>query len=402
MSELQAPWTCPFCPLACDHLQPPAAACARAARSWADSLAGASARPSIDGHDAALDDALQAAGARLGAARQVLMAGLGADVAGSRALYPLASRLGALCDAAGGDALMQGIRALQDRGQFTTTLAEVRTRADLIVLLGPWPHEAMPLLADRLGLGDPQVPQRHLVLWGGPAEDVGVGDGRAGVSVEHLPFENDVFDSVSRLAAALGGRLPAAGPLQALAERLRQARYAVIVGTPALLPQQAALWIEAVHRIVGLLNASTRAAALWLGGGGGAATANQTFAWLSGLPLRQRATPRGLEHEPLAFGATRVLEGQGADALLWVSAFDAQATPPAAALPTVVLGHPGQAEACRREGSVFIPVATPGVGHAGHVFRTDGTVLMPLHARAEQALPSVAEVAQRLLQEVAR
>jgi len=33
----------------------------------------------------------------------------------------------------------------------------------------------------------------------------------------------------------------------------------------------------------------------------------------------------------------------------------------------------------------------------GHVFRTDGTVMMPLHAVRADGLPTVAAVAQRLL-----
>ena len=46
---------------------------------------------------------------------------------------------------------------------------------------------------------------------------------------------------------------------------------------------------------------------------------------------------------------------------------------------------------------MFIPVATPGIGIDGHVFRTDGTVLMPLRAVRPDTLPAVAQVAQRLL-----
>ncbi|MFI4932936.1 MAG: formylmethanofuran dehydrogenase, partial [Burkholderiales bacterium] len=40
----------------------------------------------------------------------------------------------------------------------------------------------------------------------------------------------------------------------------------------------------------------------------------------------------------------------------------------------------------------FIPVATPGIGEAGHLFRTDGTVLMPLAAVLDSGLSSVAQV----------
>ncbi|HET9206542.1 MAG TPA: formylmethanofuran dehydrogenase, partial [Burkholderiaceae bacterium] len=110
-----------------------------------------------------------------------------------------------------------------------------------------------------------------------------------------------------------------------------------------------------------------------------------------------RAGPHGLEHEPLAFGAARLLDAAAVDLLLWASAFDATALPPPCTLPLVVLGHPVQASACARRDAVFIPVATPGIGVDGHVFRTDGTVLMPLPAVRPDALPSLAEVAQWLL-----
>ena len=197
------------------------------------------------------------------------------------------------------------------------------------------------------------------------------------------------------LSCALAQR-PAGAPLQALATRLLAARYAVFVGAPARLPAHGALLIEAVHRIVGVLNRTTRAAALWIGGGDGAATANQVFAWLSGLPLRTRAGPKGLEHEPLRFDATRLLEERSVDALLWIASFGTEPAPPTADLPRIVLGHPDFAAAVQGSGSVFIPVSTPGIGSAGHLFRTDGSVLMPLRAVREDGLPSVADVLGRV------
>jgi formylmethanofuran dehydrogenase subunit B len=420
MSETSAPaagWVCPFCALACDHLQvriggddEPLALhggdCARARRGLAN-FASRSAPLSaqIDGSSATLDAAIAAAAQQLAASRQPLFAGLGTDVAGARALYPLACACGAICDAAGGDALIHTLRALQDRGQFTTTLAEVRTRADLIVFVGGVPTDVAPLLAQRCGIGEALVAARHLVVLHPRAGDDAVlaAWACAGVTVESIAPAGDLFTTLAWLNAAMtqqpaAGAAPAA--LRALAERLRQARYAVVIGAPAQLPTHGALIVEAVHRLIGRLNVGTRAAALWLDGGNGAATANQVFTWLSGLPLRSRAGPRGLEHEPLVFAGTRLLEGSAVDLLLWVSSFEAAAVPPPCTLPLVVLGHPAQAAACARTGSVFIPVATPGIGVDGHVFRTDGTVLMPLRALRPDALPSVAEVAQRLLHAV--
>jgi formylmethanofuran dehydrogenase subunit B len=221
----------------------------------------------------------------------------------------------------------------------------------------------------------------------------------ASIGVESIAPDGDLFTTLAWLNTAVAqpanGAVPAV--LRALAERLQGASYAVFIGAPAHLPAHGALLVEAVHRLIGRLNMNTRAAALWLDGGNGAATANQVFTWLSGLPLRTRAAPRGLEHEPLVYGGARLLDDAAVDLLVWASSFDAAALPPPSPLPLIVLGHPAQARACARRDAVFIPVATPGIGADGHVFRTDGTVLMPLRAVRTDALPSVAEVAQRLL-----
>ena len=413
------PWTCPFCPLACDHLGVGVGAgalalelqggtCDRASRALAQFAALPSeAAAQIDGQPCDLATAAAAVARLLGASRQPLFGGLGTDVAGARALYPLACATGAICDAGAGEALMHGLRALQDRGQFTTTLAEVRTRADLIVFVGGLPTDLAPLIGPRCGIGDPQVPLRQVVVlgpapgdeatlstWAGPS---GVG----GVDLQAVPLHGDLFDTLAMLSALVAERAPPAAPetLHALAERLRAARYAVLVGAPGRLPAQGALIVEAVHQVVGSLNRSTRAAALWIGGGNGAATVNQVFAWLSGLPLRSRAGPSGLEHEPLLFDTARLLADGAVDALLWVASFDAQAEPPPNRLPMVVLGHPALAAASLRSGvpTVFIPVATPGIGSAGHLFRTDGTVLMPLDAVYRDRLPSVADVVGQIM-----
>jgi formylmethanofuran dehydrogenase subunit B len=416
MSEVSAPvagWVCPFCALACDHLdvqigrddEPLALRggdCPRA-RGGLQTFTSRSAdvSPTVDGRSASLDDAVAAAARQLAASRQPLFAGLGTDVAGARALYPLACACGAICDSAGGDAAMHTLRALQDRGQFTTTLAEVRTRADLLLFVGSVPTDVAPLLLERCGVGGNEVAARHLVVLHPRDGDEAVlaKAARAGVTVESIVPTADLFSTLAALSTVLARPTSEAAPaaLRTLAERLQRASYAVFIGAPLHLPAHGALIVEAVHRLIDRLNAGTRAAALWLDGGNGAATANQVFTWLSGLPLRSRAGPHGLEHEPFTFDATRLLDGAAIDLLVWVSAFDAAALPPPCTVPLLVLGHPAQASACMRRDAVFIPVATPGIGVDGHVFRTDGTVLMPLAAVRPDALPSVAEVAQWLL-----
>jgi formylmethanofuran dehydrogenase subunit B len=95
------------------------------------------------------------------------------------------------------------------------------------------------------------------------------------------------------------------------------------------------------------------------------------------------------------------------DALLWVSSFGPETVPPAAALPRVVLGHPELAAALPPgpepgAPTVFIPVSTPGIGSAGHLFRADGGVVVPLVPIYPDTLPTVAQVAADLAARLVR
>lgn len=401
-----APWTCPFCPLLCDGfalaqradgLAVVGSDCARAKTALARfDAAAAAATPMIDGQPASADAALDAAARLLSGARQPLLGGLGTDVDGARALYPLACATGAIADAAGGDALLHTLRALQDRGQFTTTLAEVRNRADLVVCFTGSPREALPEIWRRLGIGRGNegrlVEAREIVFVGEPADPVL--DGLGGVSLTTLPLHGDLFDTAALLAAAVAGRrVDVPAPLAALAQRLAAARYAVLMFESKRLPPQGTLIVEALNQIVATLNRRTRAALLPLGGGDGAASVNQVHTWLSGLPLRSRAGPLGLEHEPLRYGTASLVGSGAVDLLLWVASYGTEPARPDTTLPNIVLGGPGVAAPAR---GVLIPVATPGVGGAGHLFRTDSSVVLPLEPVRDDGRPGVADVAKAL------
>ncbi|WP_428422915.1 formylmethanofuran dehydrogenase [Methylibium sp.] len=399
------PWTSPFCALLNDDLQLAqqglqftlsGTVCERAQRALRHfSAEPSTATPRIAGQATSLDDAIERAAQWLSASRQPLFGGLATDVAGARALYPLACATGAICDAAAGAVQLHGLRALQDRGAFVTTLAEVRNRADLIVCIGEAPRQGFPNLWRRCGIGEPLVALREIVFLGG-ALDASL-DALPGVTQRRVALPGDLFDAVAQLSALVAGRrVPDAAPaLAALAGQLRAARYAVIVWEAAQLPEHGALIAEALNQLVGTLNRSTRAALLPLVGNDGLLTVNQVFSWLSGLPLRSRAGPLGLEHEPLRFDARRLLADGSVDALLWISSFGPEPAPPATTLPTVVLGHPALQAAVAAD-AVFIPVSTPGMGSAGHLFRVDGVVALPLDAVYDDGLPTVAQVLTRI------
>ncbi|WP_254789428.1 formylmethanofuran dehydrogenase [Variovorax sp. OV329] len=410
-------WTSPFCLLLCDTLGVRANASGTALELAEGECAAARlalarfpgmpsvAAPQVDGLSVDPDQALDAAARILADSRQPLFGGLGTDVAGARALYRLATETGAICDAARGPALMHTVRTLQDRGGYSTTLAEVRNRADLLVFLGGLPGGGAAEFMARCGVGEAGSPPRHLVLLGGsPEEQAGLAalTGRAELTMESLPLQGDLFDTVALLSALVARRaVPAPPPgLAALAERLLAAHYAVLVGQTDAMPAHGNLLIEAANRIVATLNTATRAAAMWLGGGNGAGTVNEVFTWLSGLPLRSRNGPGGVEHDPLCFDTARLLAEGAADSLLWVSCFDPDGIAPGTQVPLIVLGHPDLAASAQRVGSVFLPVSTPGIGSPGHLFRADGGTVLPLVPLYRDTLPTLAEVLGQLLQRV--
>jgi formylmethanofuran dehydrogenase subunit B len=400
-------WTCPFCPLLCDEFALDTAApvpalrgsdCPRALAALEQHAKrpGAPAA-SVDGLPATVPEAIAEAARRLATWHQPLFAGLGTDIAGARALYRLAARTGAICDHADGAAQMIAVRLQQDYGQFTATLAEVRGRADLVVCMNTAAVARFPEFFNRCEFDGPGGPRPSLVFFGAPVPP-GL---PAGLEARTVATQGDPFADLQQLAALVAlQRVQQPRPeLVVLAGQLRAARYAVLVWEPASLGAHGALWAEMLQRLVAALNRHTRAATLALGGGDGAASVNQVFTWLSGLPLRTRAGPDGLEHEPLRFDAARLLADRAVDGLLWISSFDPSRLPPvpaAARLPRIVLGPPAMADRLRAQQAapdeVFIPVATPGFNAPGHLFRTDGLIIVPLAAARDDGLVGVAEV----------
>ena len=82
----------------------------------------------IDGKAVALKAAIAEAAKLLGASRFPLIAGLGADVAGTRAAIALAERLGAAIDHMHSDVLLRRLDSMREAEVMITTAADVRAR----------------------------------------------------------------------------------------------------------------------------------------------------------------------------------------------------------------------------------------------------------------------------------
>ncbi|HZF35302.1 MAG TPA: formylmethanofuran dehydrogenase subunit B [Candidatus Angelobacter sp.] len=408
-SALRRNVACPFCGLACDDLTIAVADGRVSVREAGCALsregferAPSDATPLVGGQAASLDEAVAAAAEILRRSRQPLFAGLATDVAGLRAVMQLAERTGGIVDHLGSDGLFRNLRVVQDSGWMTTTLSEVRNHMDLLLIVGPDPTPLFPRFFERCVaprqtlFTDARQPPPVIRL--GPPPEAG-----ADVRAEEIPCALERLpEAVAALRCLIGDRplqaanvagLPAAR-LSALAERLKAAAYGVVAWMAgAFAFTGAELLTQALADLVRDVNQVTRCAALPLTGTDNVMGAHQVCTWQSGVPLRSSFAGGAPSHDPLLYGTARLLAEREVDALLWISSFRPLA-PPAADLPTIVLAaSPLRLE---RSPEVFIPVGTPGVDHAGEIFRTDGVVALPLTALRAGGRPSAADILNRI------
>lgn len=404
--------TCPFCALLCDDLAIQNErgrltvlenGCPRAKAGF--ERAPVESYPRIKGKKASIEAAVKAVKQRLKKARTPLFAGLGVDAAGMRGIMRLADQTGATLDHMHGAALSRNTLVLQERGWINTSLAEIRNRADLIVFAGTdasryprfferavWPSKAL------FNSG-----RRELVYLGeGLNTRPGIGPGGERPALLRCKTEQigELFSTLRAILAGVeidaravaGIGLPT---LRALADRMKAARYGVIVWSAADLDiPHAELTIQGLCELVKDLNRFTRFAGFPLGGADGAATAHNVCAWQSGYPPRVSFNRGYPDYDACRYSTERMLQDGEADALLWVSSFGPAHAPPRAAVPTIVLTTPDTRPDFTPE--VFIPVATPGVDHGGQLFRTDNVVALPLKQVRHSPYPSVGALLARL------
>jgi formylmethanofuran dehydrogenase subunit B len=399
---------CVHCGLACDDLAIEAgdsglqiveAGCWLSRRQLA-SLAQTNAAPTVDGAPADLDAAVARAAGILG--RSVAPAFVVAsDVAGARAALKLAERTGGVVDHPDSGALFRVLATVQDSGALTTTLSEVRNRADCLLVVGPDPVAAFPRFYERCieprrTLFADGAPARALLRIGPRAEDAAPD----APLVEELSCPQERLPEVLAALGALANDRPVA-PLelpgldaQRLADvvaRLEAARYGILAWAPALFDDaQGAIVAHALLELARAITRTTRCSVLAVGGSANLIGVNQVCLWQTGLPLRTSLAHGVPEHDPYRYSARRMIAAGEADALVWISGFDALRLPPESSVPTVLLAPPGITPP--RGIAAYVPIGVPGVDHTGQIFRSDGVVALPLAALRASALPQAASV----------
>ncbi len=414
--------TCPACGLLCDDvliennqqkIKVLANGCAKAISFFEQPLnQGLDDKVSaqINGKPVTLQQAIAHAAKLLQASQQPLFAGLSTDVQGFRAIYNLAQKADGSLQHTNTKSTARNMKVLQSTGWQTTTLTEVKNRADVIVCIGTDIVSHNPRFFERFVNCDGMfvtAKQREIIFIGG---NIQKDDAPAGSWI--LGCRPDDLAEITLILRALvaGKKLKATqvaglkiSDLQAIADKLKNAKYAVLAWVAMDLDfPHAELTIQNITETVAILNNISRAAGLPLGGSDGDTTANNANTWLSGFILTNGAlNDEAVEH----------------DLVVWVNSFNMDKEPPESNKPQIVLANTNFVGAATRHDDnlnnskglsrrvaaptelrnaktpdVFIPIATPGLDCSGTLFRVDSAVVLPLKKVCENDLPTLSEI----------
>ncbi len=362
-------------------------------------------RPRVAGQTVGLDIAVAKAAQLLRDTRQPVIGGCATDVNGMRALLTLADKSGAVVDNINFPAARRNLLALQDSGWMNTTLAEVKNRCDLLLIVGSDLEGFAPRFFERYLWNEESMfldnTANREVIYLGKAPSGDASTSPSGQKSPVLACADADLPDVAAVLSSLVRKQPiqaqsvagiAIAELQLIADKLKAAQYGVILwGAAALAYDHAELTVQTLCNIVKDVNLQgTRCSGFPLGGREGDQTANQVCGWTTGYPARVNFAKGYPEYDPFLYDSQVMLNNGEADALVWVQAFNSSAVPPKTDLPTIVIGRSGMT--FDKEPDVFIPVGTPGIDHSGHAYRLDNVVAIRLKKLRDSGLPSTAEV----------
>jgi formylmethanofuran dehydrogenase subunit B len=392
--------TCPACGLLCDDIvldnkNNQLSIINRGAKNCTKSVAffeqkAAEATPQIAGKPATLAQAVAKTAEILNKTKQPLFTGLSTDVAGFRAVFSLAQKTNSHLTHVNAASSQRNLNVLQSTGWQTTTLTEVKNRADVIVCIGTDIVSHNPRFFERF------IRQDGMFIGAKQREVIFIGENLSLKKIKIYALEaasllacraDDLPEITLVLRALVAGKklkvAEVAGvkvsDLQAVADKLKQAKYAVLTWVAKDLDfPHAELTIQNITEMIAILNQSApnsgRAAGLALGGSDGDTTVNNTHTWLSGFALNDSQ----VEH----------------DCVVWVNSFGVDKKAPKSDKTLIVFGNSN----CQFETvpDVFIPIATPGLDCSGALFRVDSSVVLPLKQVRETGLPTLTEVVNEI------
>jgi formylmethanofuran dehydrogenase subunit B len=312
---------------------------------------------------------------------------------GQRAAVALCEEIGGSIDTTASHCHAHSVMALQDVGEQTCTLGEVRHRADLVIYWGCDPAESHPRHMDRYSLNRPgefvprgRADRRMIVIDVKPTETSADAD-------LFLRIEQDSdFELIWALRAAVRGMEPTSkGPVaglpfesvRQLAEQLKNCRFGVVFfGLGLSMRGIGHLNVAALLSLVRDLNDHTRFYARRMRLVGDVTGADCLLTWQTGYPFSVNFALGFPRYNPGEFSAHDLLLRGQADALLLVGSEGLENFGPAAMqrvseIPVIALDYPTVASL--GSPTVRFTTAVYGIHAPGTAYRMDD-VPVPLRA----------------------
>lgn len=359
----------------------------------------------IEGQPASLETAVMRARKILGEASSPLIYGLSrSSTEGQRAAIALGERIGATIDTTASLCHAASVMAVQEVGESTCTLGEIRNRADLVIFWGSNPVESHPRHLERYSL----FPPGRFVPGGRRDRTLVVADVTPTATSEmadiFLPVEpGKDFEVLQTLRCLVRGVSVEATSsigapldlLQDLAARMKACRYGVVFfGLGLSMTGSGQHNVEALLLLVHDLNEYTRFCARRMRVPGDVTGADMVLAWQAGYPFSVNLARGFPRYNPGEFSAQEMLQRKEVDACLLlgsegVARFSETATAYLREIPTIVLDHPTVESSI--EPTIRFTTAVYGIHRPGTAYRMDG-IPIPLRAFLSTEYPSDDEV----------
>jgi formylmethanofuran dehydrogenase subunit B len=363
----------------------------------------------IEGQPASIDEATARSAAILRAAKWPLVFGLSrSSTEGQRAAVRLADLIGSNIDTTASTCHAPSILAIQDVGESTCSLGEIKNRADLVVFWGVDPVVTHPRHGERYsmsatGMFVPGGRSDRTIILVDEAENATRAHADHFVRIE--PDRH--FEAIWTLRCLLRGIAPEPnaelgadiGALRDLCERMKSCRCGVFFfGLGLAQSRLGHLSVDGLLRLVAELNAHTRFHARRMRMQGDVTGADTVLCWQTGFPFAVNLSRGYPRYGPDEFSAQLMLERGEVDACLFVGTegvlqMSAKARSHLARIPTIALEYPTIRSSI--EPTVRFTTSVYGVHHAGTAYRMD-EIPIPLRALLPPKYASDAEILERI------
>jgi formylmethanofuran dehydrogenase subunit B len=413
---------CPFCGCLCDdivvevednHITAAKKACANGRSLFLNARTEA-ARPAVDGQELEWPEAIDAAARILTDSASPLIYGLSSTASeAQRKAIALADLLGASIDSTSSVCHGPTTIGIQNQGEPTCTLGEIKHRADLVIFWGCNPAEAHIRHFARYSVSargslTPQGRRDRTVV----VVDVRPTRSSRNADIFLQPRPGSDYEVLTSLRALLKGETldvtevggVSVAQLEDLVERMKGCRFGVIFfGMGVTQTGGKYLNITELLALVAELNAHTRFTTMAMRGHGNVAGADCTLTWQTGYPFAVNFTRGYPQYNPGEFTAVDLLARQEADAALIIASdpiahFPRRAADHLTRIPTIVLDP--EMNLTAREARVVLPTAVYGVSAVGTAYRMDN-VPLPLKKVVDSPQPTDEEVLSEIIARLA-